>query len=67
MKKLLPIALLLLGVILMYIYFDTRLPEGVQAKGGEDWGATVALASSVVSIIGSVITAVLQVLQHRRG
>jgi hypothetical protein len=67
MKKLLPVGLLLLGAVLLYVYYDTRLPPGVEAKGGEDWVNSLSLISSIVSILGGVVSVTLQVIQHRRG
>ncbi|UFZ07425.1 hypothetical protein LQG66_14405 [Bradyrhizobium ontarionense] len=67
MKKVLPVGLLLLGAVLLYVYFDTRLPPGVQAKGGEDWVNSLSLVSSIISILGGVVSVTLQVIQHRRG
>jgi len=66
-RKLFPIGLLLIGAILLYVYYATRLPPGMEAKGGEDWINNLSLVSSIVSIVGGVISVTLQVIQHRKG
>ncbi|MGJ5203155.1 hypothetical protein [Bradyrhizobium sp. HKCCYLR20261] len=67
MRKILPIGMLLLAAILLYVYYDTRLPPGVQAKGGDDWVSIASLVTSIISMIVGVVSATIQVLQHRKG
>ncbi|MGY3454344.1 hypothetical protein [Bradyrhizobium sp. USDA 4353] len=66
-KKILPIGLFLIAAVLFYVYYDTKLPPGVQAKGGDDWVNIMSLVTSIVSMIGSIVSAIYQVLQHRKG
>jgi hypothetical protein len=67
LKKLLPIVLFVFGAVLLYVYFQTRLPPGFESKGADDWMPVVTLVSSIVTTVGGIVTTTLQILQHRKG
>lgn len=65
-RKLLPVVLFVVGGILLYVYFQTKLPPGFESKGPTDWMQIISLVSAIVSIVSGVITTTIQVMQHRK-
>jgi hypothetical protein len=60
------ITCLLLGAVLLWLYFDTRLPPGVEAKGDTDsWLPWISLAGAFVSLLTGVATLALKLLELR--
>jgi hypothetical protein len=52
--------------LLAWVYMATRLPPGVEAKGGaQDWEPLVSLAGAVVSLIGGLVTLTVELVKLR--
>lgn len=56
----------LLGAGLLWLYFSTRLPIGIEAKSGIDsWMPWISLAGAVVSLLTGIATLGLKILEIR--
>jgi purine-cytosine permease-like protein len=58
--------LFIAGMVLLWIFFSTRLPPGVEAKGPADWLPWVSLAAAIVSLCTAIITLVLKIAETRQ-
>lgn len=60
------IVLFLLGGVLLWFYFQTRLPPGIEPKGAaDDLKPWIALAGSVVTLLAGLASLVLKVIEIR--
>jgi hypothetical protein len=52
------------AILLWWVYETTRLPSGIEAKGGaQDWLPWLSLAGSVISLLTGLLTLVLKVVE----
>jgi hypothetical protein len=60
------LGLLILAGLLAWVYITTRLPPGIQVKGGApDWLPWVSLAGSVVSFLTALVTLTVELVKAR--
>jgi len=62
-KTILIIILLVITVVACYVYFSNKLPPGVEPKGSEVTVAWISLLTGIVSLLGTVLTLVLKIIE----
>lgn len=63
-KSFLILFLLLLSAVLMYVYFEYRVPEGMTPMGDNDETiAWIALSTSIVTLITTIITLITTIIK----
>jgi purine-cytosine permease-like protein len=67
MRRVVILALFIVGALLWWIYDTNKLPPGVQSKGPEDWMPWLSLLGSVVAIVSGVVTTILEILRHKKS
>jgi hypothetical protein len=66
-RSLLIIVLFMLSALLWWVYDSSRLPPGVEAKGGpEVWIPWVSLVGSIISLITGLVTLSLKIIEIRQ-
>jgi hypothetical protein len=56
----------LVGAGLLWLYFSTRLPFGIEAKSGTDsWMPWISLAGAAASLLTGITTLSLKVIEIR--
>lgn len=66
-KSILIIVLLIITIVAFYIYFSTRLPAGVESKGSDTTVALISLITAIISLLGTVLTVILKIIELRVG
>jgi len=62
------VLLLVVAVVLWWVFQTTRLPPGVESKGGpESWMPWLSLAGSIVSLLTGTVTLGLKLIEVRRA
>ncbi len=62
-KTRLAIFLAIIGLVALYFYATSHPPPDVEAKGAEEWVPWVSLTTGIVSLLGSLVTLVLKILE----
>jgi hypothetical protein len=61
------VGLFVLSGFLLWVFFQTKLPPGVEEQGPESWAPWIALAGSIVSLLTGIVTLVEKLRSLWRG
>ena len=64
-KVILIIALLLIAIIAFYVYLSNQPPPGIETKGNEATIALISLIAGIISLLGSIMTFILKIIEIR--
>ena len=62
-KSILIVVLSLITIAGFYFYLSNKLPPGVEPKGNETIVALISLFTAIISLLGTVLTFILKIIE----